>query len=62
MCCMEGLVSVKHKLRKILLIATLGVGSLMGVPMTPEEIEALLYLMNQPKIEVVVKEENDEVF
>ena len=54
--------SVKHKLRKILLIATLGVGSLMGVPMTPEQIEELLYLMNQPKIEVVVKEENDEEF
>lgn len=58
MCCMEGPVSVKHKLHKILLIA-LGVGSLMGVPMTPEEIEELLYLMNQPKIEVAVKEEND---
>ena len=52
--------SVKHKVRKILLIATLGVGSLMGVPMTPEEIEELLYLMNQPKIEVAVKEVNDE--
>ena len=62
MCCMEGRVSGKHKLRKILLIATLGVGSLMGVPMMPEEIEELLYLMNQPKIEVVVKEENDEEF
>jgi len=55
-------VSVKHKLRKILLIATLGVGSLMGVPMTPEEIEELLYRMSQPKIEVVVQEENDDEF
>jgi hypothetical protein len=62
MCCLEDLVSVKHKLRKILLIATLGVGSFIGVPMTPEEIEELLYLMNQPKIEVVVEEENDEEF
>ena len=62
MCYMEGLMSVKHKFRKILLIATLGVGSLMGVPMTPEEIEELLYLMSQPKIEVSAKEENDEEF
>jgi hypothetical protein len=53
-------VSVKNTLGKILLIATLGVGSLMGVPMTPEEIEELLYRMSQPKIEDVVKEENDE--
>jgi hypothetical protein len=28
--------------------------------MTAEEIEELLYLFNQPGIEVVVKEENDE--
>jgi hypothetical protein len=48
-------VSVKNTLGKILLIATLGVGSLMGVPMTPEEIEELLYRMSQPKIEDVVK-------
>jgi hypothetical protein len=53
-------VSVKHKLRKVLLIGSLGVGSLLGVPMTAEEIEELLYLFNQPRIEVVVKEENDE--
>ena len=53
---------MKHKLRKIMLITTLGVGSLMGVPMTPEEIEELLYRMSQPKIEVVVEEENDENF
>lgn len=52
--------SVKHKLRKILFIATLGVGSLMGIPMTPEEIEELLYRMSQTKIEVMVKEKNDE--
>ena len=54
--------SVKHKLRKIMLIVTLGVGSLMGVPMTPEEIEDLLYRMSQTKIEVVVKEEKDDEF
>ena len=32
----------------------------MGVPMTPEEIEELLYRMSQPKIDVVLTEENDE--
>ncbi len=52
--------SVKQKLRKILLIATLGAGSLMGMPMPPEEIEEFLRQMNQPKTEIVIKEKNDE--
>ena len=34
----------------------------MGIPMSPEEIQELLCRMDQPKIEVVVKEENDEDF
>ena len=53
--------SVKHKLRKILLITSLGIGSLLGVPMSPEEIEELLCQLSQPKIEVVVgKEKGDK--
>jgi hypothetical protein len=53
-------VSLKHKLRKVLLIGALGVGSLIGMPMPPEEIEELLCQMNQPTIELVVKEKDDE--
>jgi hypothetical protein len=56
----KGQVSVKNKLRKILLFAVLSAGSLMGVPMEPNQIEELLGLMNQPTLEVVLPEENDE--
>lgn len=52
--------SLKHKLRKPLLITTLGIGSLIGVPMTPQEIEELLAQLSQPKIQVVIKEEADD--
>ena len=52
--------SVKYKLRKILLITSLGIGSLLGVPMSPEEIEELLCQLSQPKIEVVVEEEKND--
>jgi hypothetical protein len=52
--------SLKHKLRKILLITSLGIGSLLGVPMSPEEIEELLCQLSQPKIEMVVEKENDD--
>jgi hypothetical protein len=51
---------VKYKLHKILLIASLGAGLIMGVPMDPEEIEELLYRMDQPKVEIVVKKKDDE--
>ncbi len=52
--------SVKHKLRKILLVTSLGIGSLLGVPMSPEEIEELLCQLSQPKIEVVVEDEKND--
>ena len=52
--------SVKDKLRKILLIGALAAGSLMGMPMPPEEIEELLCQMNQVRTEIVIKEEDDE--
>lgn len=52
--------SVKQKLRKILLIATLGAGSLMGMPMPPDEIEEFLSQMNQAKTEIVIREKTDE--
>jgi len=52
--------SVKDKLRKILLIGALAAGSLIGMPMPPDEIEELLNQMNQPKTELAITEENDE--
>ena len=54
---MEGDVSWKDKLRKVLLLAMLGMGGLMGATMNPKEIEDLMRIMNQTQIEIVVKEE-----
>lgn len=49
--------SWKDKLRKVLLLAMLGMGGLMGATMNPKEIEDLMRIMNQTQIEIVVKEE-----
>ena len=54
---MEGDVSWKDKLRKVLLLAMLGMGGLMGATMNPKEIEDLMRIMNQTQIEIFVKEE-----
>jgi hypothetical protein len=54
---MEGDVSWKDKLRKVLLLAMLGMGGLMGATMNPKEIEDLMRIMNQTQIEIVVKKE-----
>lgn|GEM_PF-2106956 len=53
-------VSVKDKLRKILLIGALAAGSLIGMPMPPEEIEELLCQMNQVRTEIVIKGKDDQ--
>ena len=37
----------------------LGIGSVMGVPMRPEEIAELMSNMNQPKIAVTLPEDDD---
>jgi hypothetical protein len=50
-------VSIKNILRKIVLYLGFGVASLLGGPMKVEEIAELLVLMNQSRIEVVVKED-----
>jgi hypothetical protein len=52
--------SIKRKLRSLLLCSTLALGSLMGVPMRAEEIEALLRAMNQPKIARTIPDESDD--
>lgn len=47
-----------RKLRSVMFCLVLGFGSIMGVPMRPEEIEALMADMNKPKIAHVLPDEN----
>ena len=54
--------SVGRILRAVLLGVVLSGGSILGVPMRPEEIEELMSCMNKPNVEVIVDEnevEND---
>jgi hypothetical protein len=57
--CREDLVSMKHKLRTLLLCLPLLVGSLIGAPMRPEEIEELMQSMNQQKIAYTIPDESE---
>jgi hypothetical protein len=50
--------SVKTRLRSILLCVALEVGALSGVPMRPEEIRSLMNQINQPHLAHVLP--NDE--
>lgn len=52
--------SWKGKVRKVLLLAMLGMGGLMGATMNPKEIEDLMRIMKQTQIEIVVKEERGD--
>jgi hypothetical protein len=47
------------RFRKILFCLVLGLGSITGVAMRPEEIEELMHAMNQPRVEVVVRQDAD---
>jgi len=53
-------VSWRGKVRKILLLAMLGMGGVMGATMNPKEIEDLMRIMNQTQIEIVVKQERGD--
>jgi hypothetical protein len=57
--CREDHVSMKHKLRTLLLCLPLLVGSLIGAPMRPEEIEELMQSMNQQKIAYTIPDESE---
>jgi len=50
---------MKHKLRTLLLCLPLLVGSLIGAPMRPEEIEELMQSMNQQKIAYTIPDESE---
>jgi hypothetical protein len=58
-------VSIKHKLRTLLLCLPLLAAALGGSPMRPEEIEELMHTMNQQKIAYIIpaegKNEDDPV-
>ena len=47
--------SIKRVLRKILLCMALGCGPILRTQMSREQIEELLYSMNQPRAEVVIQ-------
>jgi len=50
--------SISRKLSKVFFCLFLGFSSMSGIPMDPKQIEELLHLMNETKIEVVVPEHN----
>ena len=49
---------MKHKLRALLLCLPLVVGSVIGAPMRPEQIEELMQAMSQQKISRTVADDN----
>ena len=51
---------MKRRFRRILLLLVLSVGSQMGLPMRPEEIEELMRTMNQPKLVRKFAEEEEK--
>lgn len=51
--------SVKQRLRTLVCCVTLEVGTLMGVPMRPEQIQDLMQTLNQPKIAQTTPDESD---
>jgi hypothetical protein len=52
--------NVRRILRAVLLGVVLSGGSILGVPMRPEEIEELMSCMNKPNIEVTVDDQKAE--
>ena len=52
--------SVRKKIRVLLVCLTLQVGVLAGVPMRPEEIEELMHGMNQPALAHVLPIAQDD--
>jgi len=49
--------SIKSRLRTLLLCLPLLLGAFAGMPMRPEEIEELMHSMNEQKISYVVQAE-----
>ncbi len=52
--------ALKLIMREMLLSFVLGGRGALGIGMSREEIEAILYSMNQTRIEVTIPEQNDK--
>ena len=57
--CPEDLVSMKHRLRTLLMCLPLLIGSVVGVPMRPEQIEELLQNTRQQKVADIIPDESE---
>jgi hypothetical protein len=51
---------VRTRLYKLVVCLALGLGSVMGLAMRPDEIEELMRTMNQPVIEITIPDESDK--
>jgi hypothetical protein len=52
-------VSIKLKLRMLLLYLPLLAGSMIGVPMRPEDMDQIMEAMNQERIEYVIPDDSE---
>ena len=52
--------AVSTRLRTVLVCAVLEFGTMIGLPMRPHEIEALMRTMNQPRVTHVLPDESDK--
>jgi hypothetical protein len=50
---------VKKQLRNVFLLSMLGFASIFGTPVDPVKIEELLDVMNRPKCEMTIPDEDD---
>ena len=51
--------SIKRKLRMLLLYLSLLAGSLSGVPMRPEDMDQIMEALNQERIEYVIPDDSE---
>ena len=51
---------MRTRLCKMVVCVALGLGSLMGLPMRPDEIEELMRTMNESVIETTIPDESDK--
>jgi hypothetical protein len=51
---------VRTRLCKLVVCVALGLGSLMGLAMRPDEIEELMRTMNESVIETTIPDESDK--
>ncbi|HET9319674.1 MAG TPA: hypothetical protein VFO27_07855 [Bryobacteraceae bacterium] len=51
---------MKARLCKAMVCVGLALGSIMGMPMTPDQIAELLNLMDQPKIVMTIPKDDDK--